>query len=231
MAKSEKKKTVSKKINPNGALKVPGTNVSMLSGLEPLLIPISDVSPDPANPRRVKDLGALVGSLKRFGLRKPIVANGRNNIIEAGHQTHHAMTELGATHIPVLWADDDGLTATAFNIADNRTGEIVAEWDDEILAKLLSELNDEDCIDDIGFSQQQVEGLISSFVDHEIKDDDDLPATPFDDDDEGGGVANRVIIVYDNDSQKASLEKKLGAKIEKVLYHFDELIKGGDDAI
>lgn len=220
-----KTKTGKKPSKDLGPQKVPGTEIAMLSGLKTLLVPIGDVQPDPSNPRVVRDLGALRGSLSRFGLRRPIIVNERNKIIEAGHQTRQALMELGATHIPVIWADDDGLTATAFNIADNRTAEIVADWDDEALAKLLNELQVDGDLTGIGYTQQQVDGLISSFLDHGVGDDEDLPSTAFDDDEDVGvGMTKRVIIVYDNDEQKEILEERIGAKLEKILYHFRELI-------
>jgi len=123
---------------------LPGTDIKILPALVPLLAPIDDVKPDPANPRITRDLETLKGSISRFGVRKPIVVNEKDSMIEAGHQTHAALKELGAKHIPVAWANDDRLDAVGFNIADNRSSEVVADWDGDALAKLLSELRDED---------------------------------------------------------------------------------------
>jgi len=57
---------------------VPGTDLAILPALVPLLVPIEDVHPDPANPRITRDLDTLKASLRRFGVRKPIVANSRD---------------------------------------------------------------------------------------------------------------------------------------------------------
>jgi hypothetical protein len=216
---------------PPAALTLPGTAIPLLAGLEALLVPIQDVSPDPANPRRLLDLEPLKGSLRRFGVRKPIVVNRRDRIIEAGHQTREACLALGATHIPVVWADDDRLNATAYNIADNRTAEVVAEWDDSALARLLKDLDAEGAAGELGFSRAQLDGLISSFADHEVFDEAPLGKTAFDDaTEEDLGISGRVIIVFDNNEQKAALGKALGFTIERVLYRYDEIFPTADNS-
>lgn len=139
---------------------LPGTEVPLMDGLEALLVPIDQVIPDAANPRTTRNLEALIASIQRFGVRKPIVVNRNDNIIEAGHQTRSALLELGATHIPVVWANDDRLEAVAFNIADNRSAEVVATWDDEALAKLLTELEAEDGLVGVGYDESDLGSLM-----------------------------------------------------------------------
>jgi DNA modification methylase len=82
----------------------------------------------------------VINSMRRFGCRWPLVANSRTGVVEAGHQRLAALAALGASKVPVLWADDDGVTAQAFNIADNRTAELAATWDTAALDRLLSGL-------------------------------------------------------------------------------------------
>jgi len=125
------------------------------------------VKPDTANPRKTVDLPVLVAGIQRFGIRWPILVNKRTNIIEAGHQRLYAAQELGLTHIPVIWADDDNVTAVGFNISDNRLGEIVSEWDDEALAKQLKALLDEeeDAIRGIGFEEEEINWMMSEYLD------------------------------------------------------------------
>ena len=118
--------------------RVPGTDVGILAQLVAMLEPIERVRPDPANPRIVRDLDVVINSMRRFGVRWPIVANSRTGVVEAGHQRLAALAALGAAKVPVLWADDDGVTAQAFNIADNRSAELAATWDTGALERLLS---------------------------------------------------------------------------------------------
>jgi hypothetical protein len=40
------------------------------------------------------------------------------------HELIAAAQQLGWTHIAVVWVDDDDITATAFALADNRTGDL-----------------------------------------------------------------------------------------------------------
>jgi hypothetical protein len=136
-------------------------SVRMAASLVPLLVDIDQVIPDPANPRITRDLGALVASLRRFGVRKPIVVNRRGRIVEAGHQTLAAVRAVKGTQIPVVWVDDDPLDQTGYNIADNRTGEIVAEWDGDALGKLLKELHEQDDGAIIGWEAGALEEAIS----------------------------------------------------------------------
>lgn len=158
---------------------VPGTEIELLPQLEPFLFPIQKVIPDPANPRRTKTLESLKASFNRFGVRRPIIVNKADNMIEAGHQSRAALLEMGATHIPVIFADDDRLNATAFNIADNRSNEVTAEWDEAPLAKLLKELREMDSVDSIGFEAGQIDSLIASFTVDENPDSGGEPPDEF----------------------------------------------------
>jgi ParB-like chromosome segregation protein Spo0J len=116
-------------------------------GLRPLVVPISELRQDPANARThpVANLEALKGSLTVYGQRKPVVANQRSGVIEAGNGTLQAALALGWTELAVLWVDDDPASAAGYAIADNRTAEL-AGWDRAALDKLLREVqtgNDE----------------------------------------------------------------------------------------
>lgn len=132
--------------------------------LRPLALPITDLTEDPVNARKhpERNLQAVVGSLKRFGQRKPVVVNKRDMIVEAGNGTLQAARELGWTHLAVVLVDDDPVTATGFAIADNRSAEL-AEWDEDVLAKLMKDLSDTDeDLDALGWSQAELASLISS---------------------------------------------------------------------
>lgn len=121
---------------------------------------IVDLLLDPENARKhsQKNLDAIKASLTKFGQRKPIVINHKG-VILAGNGTVEAAKDLGWEHIDVavVPADWDEATARAYALADNRTAEL-AEWDENVLAKQLLELMDEDFdIEAIGFEMPEPE--------------------------------------------------------------------------
>ena len=99
---------------------------------------ISELKEWPDNPRR-HDVEAIRKSMERFGVRWPIIVNRQRMQVEAGHGRLKALRELGETQVPVIFVDDDEVTAKAFSIADNRTQELT-EWDEAGLVDILTEL-------------------------------------------------------------------------------------------
>jgi DNA modification methylase len=108
------------------------------------LLKLDQLTPDPTNARShdEKNLGAIEGSLREFGQRKPIVIDQRG-VIVAGNGTVEAAKRLGWTEIEAVRvpADWDAERIKAFALADNRTAEL-ASWDTEVLNKQLQELSD-----------------------------------------------------------------------------------------
>jgi DNA modification methylase len=106
---------------------------------------IADLTPDPQNARQHddKNLKAIMGSLKEFGQRKPIVITQGGTIV-AGNGTVEAAKRLGWTDIEVVKVPSDWTDAQvkAFAIADNRTAEL-ANWNQEVLTSQLLELEAE----------------------------------------------------------------------------------------
>jgi DNA modification methylase len=121
---------------------------------------IVDLLLDPENARKhsQKNLDAIKASLTKFGQRKPIVINHKG-VVLAGNGTVEAAKALDWDYIDVavVPADWDEATARAYALADNRTAEL-AEWDENVLAKQLLELIDEDFdIEAIGFEMPEPE--------------------------------------------------------------------------
>lgn len=103
---------------------------------------IASLVADPEN-ARIHDevnINAIMGSLKTFGLQKPIVVSDAGVVI-AGNGTLAAARALGWTEIDAVVTDLSGDEARAFALADNRTAEL-AKWDELILGKTLSDLMD-----------------------------------------------------------------------------------------
>lgn len=105
-------------------------------------VPIRSVQPDPENARKhsKRNLEAIAGSLRSFGQRRPLVV--WDGFVIAGNGTLEAAKSLGwekvdITRVPPDWTHEQ---ARAYALADNRTAEL-AEWDSEILANQLVELD------------------------------------------------------------------------------------------
>jgi site-specific DNA-methyltransferase (adenine-specific) len=132
-------------------------------------VPLNSVRLNPENPRHNEEaVEPVMRSIARFGFRVPIVVNRRTNVIEAGNTRWKAAQRMGLTEIPVIFADDDELTALAFALADNKTGEI-ARWDEPSLADLLNRLAAEDQLAASGFSDDDLSGLMARLDAEEMR--------------------------------------------------------------
>lgn len=109
------------------------------------MVPVADLVPDHRNARLHGDRNkaAVLASIRRFGVRAPLVVQRETKRVLAGNLRLECLRELGYAAAPVLWVDDDDPTAAAFAIADNRTAEL-AEWDTMTLASILDELREVD---------------------------------------------------------------------------------------
>jgi DNA modification methylase len=110
--------------------------------LHVVTVAVDDLVPDPENARKhsARNLEAIAGSLRLFGQRRPLVVHGQ--VVIAGNGTLEAAKSLGWSHVAITRTPPDWTVeqARAYALADNRTAEL-AEWDDEILAGQLVELD------------------------------------------------------------------------------------------
>ena len=141
-------------------------------------VKIETLCNDPANVRKhdQRNIEAIKASLTRFGQQKPIVVNA-DGVVIAGNGTLAAAKDLGWKVIATVETELDGVDATAYAIADNRTAEL-AMWDDDALAQTLAALQNDDSIDELvsGFSEQEIEELIGKGID-DIE-EDEVPEVP-----------------------------------------------------
>ena len=124
---------------------------------------ITELSLDPSNVRKHgrKNLDAIKASLRKFGQQKPIVVDAKGIVI-AGNGTLTAAQELGWTEIDIIRTQLEGVEATMFAIADNRTAEL-AEWEDslaEVLQKLQADGHD---LGELGYDQNDRDELLARF--------------------------------------------------------------------
>ena len=143
------------------------------------LIDIGRVVPYARNPRRNENaIAKVASSIKEYGFRQPIVVD-EELVIIAGHTRLQAAQSLGLKKLPVHIAT--GLTSAqikAYRLADNRTHED-AEWDEELLAIELGELDELGFdLDLTGFETIELEKLLDGAAMDGLTDDDEVPEAP-----------------------------------------------------
>jgi len=134
---------------------------------------IGDLRPDSFNPRRISDaeLESLTRSIQEFGLVAPLIARSEDRTVIGGHQRSLAARRLGMTTVPVVFVDLTLEQAKLLNLALNR---ISGEWDQELLARLLQDLQQVPDVDLTlsGFAEDEISKLLKSL---EARDKRDRP--------------------------------------------------------
>jgi DNA modification methylase len=122
-------------------------------------VPLDQLRPDPANPRRIGDdeLDSLERSLRQFGFVQPVLARKEDRTVIGGHQRLLAARRLGLTTVPVTWLDLSVEQSRLLNLALNK---VSGSWDDALLARLLADLQ----------ASPEVDLTLSGFGEDEIKD-------------------------------------------------------------
>jgi len=122
-------------------------------------VPIDQLRPDPANPRRIgeDELDALERSIRQFGFVQPVLVRREDSTVIGGHPRLVAARRLGLATVPVTYLDLSIEQARLLNLALNK---ISGSWDDALLARLLADLQ----------SSPDIDLTISGFGEDEIKD-------------------------------------------------------------
>jgi DNA modification methylase len=135
----------------------------MLPALGVEQVPLDELRPDPANPRRIGDdeLDALERSLRQFGFVQPVVARRDDRTVIGGHQRLVAARRLGLTSIPVTSLDIGVEQARLLGLALNK---ISGSWDEQLLARLLADLQATPDLDLSlsGFDEDEIKDLLRS---------------------------------------------------------------------
>lgn len=137
------------------------------------MLPVSVLRPAKYNPRKKlkpgdKEYEKIKKSIQEFGFADPLVVNADMTII-GGHQRLSVAVELGYTEVPCAVVDVDKTREKALNIALNK---ITGEWDEKMLADLLTDLKDAEFdLDYTGFDAPEVDALFSNIYDKKVKED------------------------------------------------------------
>ena len=133
---------------------------------------IDKITRNPRNARKhpKREIAILKESLQEHGQVEPLLLQIPSGMLIGGHARLEAMTELGWSKIWVVELEIADLKAQALAIALNRSAEL-GKWDKDILAGLLSELDDQNFdLSSMGWSDKETSKLLSR-----INDGDDLP--------------------------------------------------------
>ena len=126
-------------------------------------IAIEELRGDPLNPRRIseEELEALTRSIQEFGLVDPVIVRREDKTVIGGHQRLKAARRLGMPTVPVVYVDVSVDRARLLNLALNR---ISGEWDEEMLARLLADLDETPDADLTlaGFGEDEIQRLLKT---------------------------------------------------------------------
>lgn len=125
-------------------------------------VPIDTLVLDPTNARLHNDRNkdSVRASIKEFGQVEVLVVQKGTNRVIGGNCRLQEMRRLGHDKVWIAEVDVDDKKANKLALALNRTGEL-AQWDDEMLGKLLGELETEGDLSGIGWSDVEMDKLLS----------------------------------------------------------------------
>ena len=137
-------------------------------------IRLSESHPASYNPRKKlkkgdKEYEKIKQSLLKFGYVDPIIVNKDLTVI-GGHQRLTVLKDLDYETAKCVIVDLSKEDEKALNIALNK---ITGQWDDQLLADLLLDLQEADFnLDLTGFEPPEIDDILSNVHDNDLSDDD-----------------------------------------------------------
>src|SRR4030088_1255628 len=115
----------------------------------------------------------MCSSIREFGFKVPVLARSDGEVVD-GHLRLKAARKLRITEVPVILCDEwTTAQVKAFRLMVNRSV-AWADWDEELLALELQELNESDFdLSLTGFDPREIDDLLIN-----SDDDDKANATP-----------------------------------------------------
>ena len=145
------------------------------------MVSIGQLLPYARNARTHDDaqVAQIAASIKEFGFNNPILIADDQSIV-AGHGRLAAARKLGLAEVPVVRLSHLSDTQRkAYILADNRLA-LNAGWDNDLLKLELQELEIEGVdLEMLGFSKEELDGLLNSLESTEgLTDEDAVPEPP-----------------------------------------------------
>jgi len=137
-------------------------------------IKIADLVPAAYNPRKALKPGdpeyeKIKNSITEFGYVDPVIVNKDMTVI-GGHQRISVLKDLGFAEIECVVIEIDKTREKALNIALNK---IIGEWNKELLADLIADLQDSDFdVSFTGFDPPEIDQIMSAVHDKDVEEDD-----------------------------------------------------------
>jgi hypothetical protein len=134
---------------------------------------LSKFKPYQNNPRRNDEVvDKMVKSIAEYGFRMPVVVKSDGTVVD-GHLRLKAAQQIGMAQVPVVLADElNDQQVKAFRLLANRSANW-AEWDTELLAMELTELDLGDFdLDLTGFDDTELDLLL-------LEDTEEKPQTEY----------------------------------------------------
>ncbi|HEL1645183.1 TPA: DNA modification methylase [Streptococcus suis] len=137
-------------------------------------IQLSELHPASYNPRKKlkkgdKEYEKIKQSLLKFGYVDPIIVNKDLTVI-GGHQRLTVLKDLDYETAKCVIVDLSKEDEKALNIALNK---ITGQWDDQLLADLLLDLQESDFnLDLTGFEPPEIDEILTNVHDKDLSDDD-----------------------------------------------------------
>src|SRR5690348_17508828 len=103
----------------------------------------------------------MCSSIREFGFKIPVLARSNGEVVD-GHLRLKAARKLGITEVPLILCDEwTEVQVKAFRLMVNRSV-AWADWDEELLALELQELNAADFdLSLTGFNPGEIDGLLA----------------------------------------------------------------------
>src|SRR5437660_2158604 len=123
------------------------------------------------NPRKNDDaVDRMCSSIREFGFKIPVLARSDGEVVD-GHLRLKAARKLGIAEVPVILCDEwTPAQVKAFRLLVNRSV-AWADWDDELLALELQDLQESDFdLSLTGFNPQEIDELLLAPDDDEKAD-------------------------------------------------------------